>query len=389
MQVLHRVCRVVLLCALFFATTAAVASAQESRAVALRPQDRGVVRLYAQRGFAATIGGGIDTGSQRMYPSLVGGHGTGFVVSRDGLVVTAHHVVANAFYWLAVMPGSTEPRAAIPVYVDEEHDIAILQVQGRFADVVDVPTREVALVAGQAISVAGYPRELAQREPAVTIGAVSRTTNDGKVEASMSVNPGDSGGPVRDDRGRLVGLLIERGDPDQGLQGIALFQPVRFVRAALDAYRRDHRLPLAADELTRRGLFAQSLVDMLGLGLVPGETPDAARARALGYTRHALAAVAHARSPEDRTLVAASCWHSAILLLERHRAVEVRNLSDAAMQRTATELIEHAIRLARSVTQDAPYFRWNLSFVENLLWQEGRVVAIPEPERVDPQSHAD
>lgn len=78
---------------------------------------------------------------------VVGGHGTGFVVSAYGLVVTAHHVVANAFDRLAVMPGSTEPRAAIPVYVDEEHDIAILQVQGRFADVVDVPTREVALVA--------------------------------------------------------------------------------------------------------------------------------------------------------------------------------------------------------------------------------------------------
>lgn len=86
-------------------------------------------------------------------------------------------------------------------------------------------------------------------------------------------------GSVRHDRGRLVGLLIQRGDRIEGVAGHRALSAVRFVRAALDAYRRDHRLPLAADELTRRGLFAQSLVDMLGLGLVPGETPDAARLR--------------------------------------------------------------------------------------------------------------
>lgn len=353
--------------------------------VALRPQDRGVVRVYSQRGVGSVVDPGFATEQTRLTPNFGGSYGTGFVVSSDGLVVTAHHVVENAFFWLVIFPGSIEPHPALPVYVDPEHDIAILRIAGTQRDLVTVPARDRSLVAGESISVAGYPREFAQRTPAVTTGAVSRVTNDGKVEASMAVNEGDSGSPVCDRDGRLVGILIERGDPDQGLQGIAIFQPLRHIRNALASYARDTRAPRGAAgadataELRRLQPLSQVLVNALGVDLDEDETDGTSRARVLRYLDAAEATIDQARSPEDACVLVAGAWDAIVRVLERHHAADVRNLADESLQRRIVALVGRAHALARDTVDSTPYFRWNLTFLRDLVWQDHRVVAMPLP----------
>ena len=371
------------------------ASAQDANAdVALRAQDRAVVRVYSQRSFSSQVDAGFATGQTRITPVLSGSYGTGFVVSNDGLIVTAHHVVENAFFWLVIFPGSIEPHAAVPVYVDTEHDIAVLKIDGTYRDVVTVPARDRALAAGETISVAGYPREFAQRTPAVTQGIVSRVTNDGKVEASMAVNEGDSGGPVCDRDGRLVGLMIERGDPDQGLQGIAIFQPLRHVRNALLSYDRLAReaahVPngqgAVTEALRRRQPLSQALVNTLAIDIREGETDAESRARVVRYLGHAEAALPTVREPEDAAIAVSAAWDAIIRVLERHQAVDVVNLEDLELRRRVASLVMAASELAERTVAHVAYFVWNLVFLRDIAWQHGSVLAMPLPQRAPEQT---
>ena len=138
--------------------------------------------------------------------------GTGFALTSDGYLVTSYHVIQGADSLL--IEGHDRQRYhAEPVYSDVKHDLAILRITDKkFAGFGRLP---YAVKSGQAdlgerVFTLGYPRE----DVVYGEGALSaRSGFEGDTafyQVSIPVNPGNSGGPLLDERGNLIGVVSGR-----------------------------------------------------------------------------------------------------------------------------------------------------------------------------------
>ncbi len=116
-----------------FPATGARAQPAASAVVNLRPIDRATVRIISLSGIDAESVEGRRTRARRVVAQPLTTHGSGVVVGPR-LILTARHVVWGANAWAVVLPGQSDPRPAVPVYVDPEQDIAFLAVDGTLPD---------------------------------------------------------------------------------------------------------------------------------------------------------------------------------------------------------------------------------------------------------------
>lgn len=138
--------------------------------------------------------------------------GTGFALTSEGYLVTSYHVIQGADSLL--IEGRDRKRYhAEPVYSDVKHDLAILRITDKkFTGFGRLP---YAIKSGQAelgerVFTLGYPRE----DVVYGEGALSaRSGFEGDTafyQVSIPVNPGNSGGPLLDERGNLIGVVSGR-----------------------------------------------------------------------------------------------------------------------------------------------------------------------------------
>jgi S1-C subfamily serine protease len=138
--------------------------------------------------------------------------GTGFALTSEGYIVTSYHVIQGADSLL--IEGRNRQRYhAEPVYSDIKHDLAILRITDKkFTGFGRLP---YAIKSGQAdlgerVYTLGYPRE------DVVYGEGSLSARSGFegdtafYQVSIPVNPGNSGGPLMDERGNLIGVVSGR-----------------------------------------------------------------------------------------------------------------------------------------------------------------------------------
>ncbi|AWB82307.1 serine protease [Corynebacterium yudongzhengii] len=145
------------------------------------------------------------------------GEGSGSIISPDGLVLTNHHVVADARDGgLQVTLNNGERHPAEYVASDPNTDIGIIQIQG----VSGLPTLEFGdsdqLVVGQEVVAIGAPLGLSGTVTSGIVSALERPVRavQGGGESSLidaiqtdaAINPGNSGGPLVDMNGNLVGI---------------------------------------------------------------------------------------------------------------------------------------------------------------------------------------
>jgi S1-C subfamily serine protease len=138
------------------------------------------------------------------------GSGSGAVVSVDGHVVTAAHVLKGATYVEVVTTTGTLP--AIVLNVDEANDLALLKVEQAFDTHIRLG-RSSDVRLGQTVSTIGFPNIGIQgHSPKVTQGMVSGENgiqNDIRMwQISVPIQPGNSGGPLLDEKGRLIGVVV-------------------------------------------------------------------------------------------------------------------------------------------------------------------------------------
>ncbi|MEO8461103.1 MAG: S1C family serine protease [Dokdonella sp.] len=128
--------------------------------------------------------------------------GTGFTFA-SGLIATNAHVVGDSVT-VEVEEQDGHTFQARVVRKDVDHDFAILEPEGirPFATVVPLPKGDAPAI-GDGIVVIGSPGGL---KGTVTAGIVSQNYPDGVVQLNVSVNPGNSGGPVFDMQGRVFGM---------------------------------------------------------------------------------------------------------------------------------------------------------------------------------------
>lgn len=139
--------------------------------------------------------------------------GTGVIVSSDGEILTNAHVVDGATQIRVRLAGETEPREARLLAADPGNDLALLRMSGTdfdaavFADPGSVRIGDEVVAIGFALGLDG--------DPSVTLGIVSaldRTIGtdgaflDGLIQTDAAISSGNSGGPLVNARGEVVGI---------------------------------------------------------------------------------------------------------------------------------------------------------------------------------------
>ncbi len=194
---------------------------------------------------AAEIEAKIVSIVERISPAYVRiGGGSGVVISPDGWMLTNHHVVAQIEkrrVWDVFMPIKKQFKADL-YGQDKTGDIALLKIQG----VDNLPYVEMAdsdrLSIGQYVIALGDPYSFAFRDadPTVTMGIIStihfnQGTYSDAIQTDAPLNPGNSGGPLIDLDGRLVGIngrvLVRFGNKYN--TGIGLAIPVNQIKQFL------------------------------------------------------------------------------------------------------------------------------------------------------------
>ncbi len=309
--------------------------------IRLRPIDEASVRIVGVGGTRLVAFDG-RSGSSRIVGIPDARHGTGVVVG-PGLIATARHVIESADFLAVIFPGETEPVAARVLYVDPFHDVAILRVERETTTSVPVPERAPVLSLSQRLSASGYPIEIRERYPAAVSGELSRQRNDGRLQLAMSVNPGNSGGPVIDESGRLIGIVSARGDTSRGVEGIAIVEPARFVAVALEA---------VADMAPRPWTEQERLLARIvtALARVENDRPSYEQTELETIRR----AAAEVTTGEAAMMVAALAWNMHIALLEARRKRDVNQLSPEDRS-SAEGLLEVARDLAGRARDRTPY----------------------------------
>ena len=143
-----------------------------------------------------------------------GGTGTGFVVSSNGHVVTNHHVVDGCSEITGNLSGEAPVKLRL-VSDDETNDLALLQAPSPFKDVASI--RLSSIQVGNGVVAIGYPYHgLLTSDFTVTTGIVSSLSgmfNDTRyLQISAAVQPGNSGGPLFDLGGAVVGVVSAKLD---------------------------------------------------------------------------------------------------------------------------------------------------------------------------------
>lgn len=139
--------------------------------------------------------------------------GTGYFVSRDGYLLTAAHVVSEASSINVLHSGRRLP--ARIVRVDQANDVALLRVEGTFSALPITESRAVKL--GKQVFTVGFPNiGLQGVSPKLTKGEISSLSgiqdDPRHFQVSVPIQPGNSGGPLVDMTGNVLGMLVHKLD---------------------------------------------------------------------------------------------------------------------------------------------------------------------------------
>jgi putative serine protease PepD len=172
--------------------------------------------------------------------------GTGVIVSADGQILTNSHVVDGATTIHVRLAGETEPIEATVLAADAGNDLALLHIdRSGLTPVTFAPTSEVAL--GDKVLAIGFALDL-DGDPTVTLGIVSALDRtiitdegalDGLIQTDAAISSGNSGGPLVDAEGRVVGIntAVARSDATTAATNVGFAISSDEVAPVLEALR--------------------------------------------------------------------------------------------------------------------------------------------------------
>ena len=158
---------------------------------------------------------------------LVYGAGSGFIVSPDGVILTNAHVVRDADEVTVKLQDRREFRAKV-LGSDPKTDVAVLKIDAKNLPVVPLGnTRNLQV--GEWVLAIGSPFGLESTVTAGVVSAKGRTIDNNGVQfiqTDVAVNPGNSGGPLFNTRGEVVGINSQIFSQTGGYQGLSFAIPI-------------------------------------------------------------------------------------------------------------------------------------------------------------------
>jgi serine protease Do len=210
------------------------------------------------------------------------GAGSGFIISKDGLIVTNNHVVEGATEVTVTLADKAEYAAKV-IGRDPKTDLALLRITPKGSLPVVPLGDSDALRVGETVVAIGNPFGLNNTVTAGIVSAKGRVIGAGPyddfIQTDASINPGNSGGPLFNLRGEVVGVntaIVPNG------QGIGFAVPVNLLKSLLPQLE-------SKGEVTR---------GYLGVQIQP-ITPELAKGMNLQDTKGALVAEVTKGSPAE------------------------------------------------------------------------------------------
>jgi len=227
---------------------------------------------------------GLGQRGKQNQPTPFKGLGSGFIISSDGLILTNAHVVREAKDVTVKLSDRREYTAKV-LGLDTATDIAVLRIDAHDLPVVRLgdPT---SLEVGDPVLAIGAPYGLEQTATSGIVSAKGRSLPGDAVvpfiQTDAAVNPGNSGGPLFDGTGSVVGINSQIYSRSGGFQGVSFAIPIDVALKVKDQIvatgKAQHgRLGVTVQDLN------QQLADSFGLkrvggALVANVAPDSAAA---------------------------------------------------------------------------------------------------------------
>jgi serine protease Do len=188
------------------------------------------------RGFGMPRGRG-GRGMPQQGPSMpVRGQGSGFIVSADGYILTNAHVVENADQVTVRLTDRREYTAKV-VGADKQSDVALLKVDAKDLPTVKLGDSRKANV-GEWVVAIGSPFGFENSVTAGIVSAKSRSLPDANytpfIQTDVAVNPGNSGGPLFNLAGEVIGINSQIYSRTGSFSGISFAIPVEVALKVKD-----------------------------------------------------------------------------------------------------------------------------------------------------------
>ncbi|WP_167882680.1 S1C family serine protease [Leptospira licerasiae] len=198
-------------------------------------------------------------GRVRNQKRKVSGLGSGFILNKEGYILTNDHVVRNFDKFKVVFKNVKEPVSAKLIGTDPMIDVALLKVDAnQDLQPIEIGDSSAVKVGDWAIAI-GAPFGL---EQSMTVGVISKVGRGGidnsgvhYIQTDAAINQGNSGGPLLDINGRVVGINRMIVSPSGGSIGLGFAIPINEAKAIVEELKsggkvKRARLGVALDDLT-------------------------------------------------------------------------------------------------------------------------------------------
>src|ERR1700722_13777410 len=175
------------------------------------------------------------------------GQGSGFILDKQGLILTNNHVIDNAQRVEVTLSDKHKYKASV-LTVDKNHDLALLKIDA--PNLVPATLSDSrSLAVGQRVYAIGNPFGLSGTMTRGIISAIRSIRGpqgnpiEDAIQTDAAVNPGNSGGPLLNSRGEVIGIttMIASNGADQS-SGIGFAIPVNTAKAVLDDFAKYGRV---------------------------------------------------------------------------------------------------------------------------------------------------
>jgi serine protease Do len=197
------------------------------------------------------------------------GVGSGFVISNDGFVLTNAHVVEGADEVLVTLTDRREFKAKV-LGADKRSDVAVLKVEATSLPFLRMGDSGKIRV-GEWVIAIGSPFNLDNSVSAGIISAKARDTGDylPLIQTDVAVNPGNSGGPLINMRGEVIGINSQIATMSGGYNGISFAVPIDEAMRVADQLRKTGKVTRGRLGV-QIGEVSKDVAESLGLGKARG-----------------------------------------------------------------------------------------------------------------------
>ncbi len=215
------------------------------------------------------------------------GQGSGFIISRDGYILTNNHVVGNVDRMTVTLPDGRTFTNAKVIGTDPDTEVALIKIPGDDFPIVRFGDSD-QLTVGDWVLAIGNPFGLASTVTAGIVSATKRTVGiaayESLLQTDAAINPGNSGGPLLDLSGRAVGINTAIVSESGGYMGIGFAIPINMARRI-------------AEQLRGTGRIIRGYLGFYGQDV----TPEIAQILRLSQPQGILVAQVEPNSPAGRT----------------------------------------------------------------------------------------